>query len=158
MLVRMQMKEQVKNKMTDSNKLAVILVRGLVKIRTPVGDTLIMLRITRKNHAVVIDNNPVNLGMLHVVKDYVTWGEVSSATIKELVAKRGELFKSRESDTKEKYNYKFLEYEGKKYKPYFRLNPPRKGFGRKGIKMPFTAGGALGNRGDKINDLITRML
>jgi len=158
MLVQMQMKEQVKNKMTDSNKLAVILVRGLVKIRTPVGDTLTMLRITRKNHAVVIDNNPVNLGMLHVVKDYATWGEVSSATIKELVAKRGELFKSRESDTKEKYNYKFLEFEGKKYKPYFRLNPPRKGFGRKGIKMPFIVGGALGNRGDKINDLIMRML
>ncbi len=144
--------------MANSNKLAVVLVRGLVKIREPVGDTLTMLRITRKNHAVVIDNNPVNKGMLHMVKDYVTWGEVSSETIKELVAKRGEPFKSRESDSKEKYTYKYLEFEGRKYKPYFRLNPPRKGFGRKGIKMPFTVGGALGNRGDKINDLILRML
>ncbi|HLC88563.1 MAG TPA: uL30 family ribosomal protein [Candidatus Nanoarchaeia archaeon] len=144
--------------MTNSNKLAVVLVRGLVKIRKPVKDTLTMLRITRKNHAVVIENNPVNKGMLHLVKDYVTWGEISAETVKELVAKRGEKFQSRESDSKKRYNYNFLEFEGKKYKHYFRLNPPRKGFGRKGIKLSFTVGGALGHRGDKINDLIKRML
>lgn len=46
----------------------------------------------------------------------------------------------------------------KKIKNYFRLNSPRKGFERKGIKKPFSIGGALGYRGSKINDLIKRMI
>ena len=48
--------------------------------------------------------------------------------------------------------------DGKKIKPFFRLNPPAKGFGRKGIKVSFKAKGALGYRADKINDLIKRMI
>ena len=43
-------------------------------------------------------------------------------------------------------------------KPFFRLHPPRKGFERKGIKMPFKLGGVLGPRGDKINNLIKKMI
>ena len=43
-------------------------------------------------------------------------------------------------------------------KPFFRLNPPVKGFDRKGIKVPFSLGGALGYRKEKINDLIKRMV
>ena len=39
-----------------------------------------------------------------------------------------------------------------------RLHPPRKGHKRKGIKTPFTNGGALGSRGEKINELIMRMI
>ena len=140
------------------NKIAVILVRGLVNITQPVKDTLAMLRLSRKNHCVVIENNTINKGMIKKVKDYVTYGEITEETFTQLVEKRGEEFKARESDSKKKYNYKFLEVNGKKYKPYFRLNPPKKGFGRKGIKVPFKTGGALGNRSEKINDLIVRML
>ena len=40
----------------------------------------------------------------------------------------------------------------------FRLNPPRGGFERKGIKVSFNSGGALGYRGEKINSLIKKML
>ena len=43
-------------------------------------------------------------------------------------------------------------------KAYFRLMPPVKGFARQGIKKPFSMGGALGYRKDKINDLIKRMI
>ena len=143
---------------TGTGKLAIILVRGLVNIPRPVKDTLMMLRLKRKNHCVIVNNNPINIGMLKKVKDYVTWGKISDEVFKEMVEKRGEEFKGREKDCKGKYNYRVLEIAGKKYKPYFRLNPPRKGFGRKGIKNPFKMGGGLGNREDKINDLITRML
>ncbi|MBU0460174.1 MAG: uL30 family ribosomal protein [Nanoarchaeota archaeon] len=143
---------------TGTGKLAIILVRGLVNLPRPVKDTLMMLRLKRKNHCVIVDNNPINIGMLKKVKDYVTWGKISDEVFKEMVEKRGEEFKGREKDRKGKYNYRVLEIAGKKYKPYFRLNPPRKGFGRKGIKNPFKMGGGLGNREDKINDLITRML
>jgi large subunit ribosomal protein L30 len=141
-----------------STKLAVILVRGVVGVPKTVKDTLAMLRLSRKNRCFILESNEVYLGMLRKVKDYVTWGPITDQTFQELLSKRGQPFQSRESDSKGKYNYKFLEVSGKKYKPYFNLSPPRKGFGRKGIKAPFNVGGALGPRGDKINDLILRML
>jgi len=142
----------------SSGKIAVVLVRGLVEVNTKIKDTLAMLRLTRKNHCVVVDENPVNIGMIKKVKDYITWGPISDAVFKELVEKRGAEFQGREGDSKGKYKYKCLEIDGKKYKLYFRLNPPRKGFGRKGIKMAFKLGGGLGFRGDKMEDLIRRML
>jgi len=122
-------------KKVNRSKLAVILVRGLVEVTKPVKDTLAMLNLNRKNHCVVIENNPVNLGMIKKVKDYITWGDIDEGTFKELLNKKGETFLGRESDSKGKYKYNFLEIDGKKYKKYFRLNPPRKGFGRKGIKI-----------------------
>ncbi|MBT6774541.1 50S ribosomal protein L30 [Candidatus Woesearchaeota archaeon] len=152
-------KPVVKEEVNQSKgRLAVILVRGMVNVTQSVKDTLKMLRLNRKNHCVVLANTPLNLGMLKKVKDYITWGELDEETYNELVAKRGEEFQGRLTDFKQKYSYKYLEINGKKYKPCFRLNPPRKGFGRKGIKMAFNVSGALGNRGDKINDLIKRML
>jgi large subunit ribosomal protein L30 len=137
---------------------AVILVRGTVKTPQKVKDTLSMLKLNRKNHCVVLNVTPSLQGMLQKVKDYITWGEISDETFKELLDKRGAEFKARGSDSKNKYSYKQFESGKKKYKPYFRLNPPRKGFGRKGIKVSFQAGGGLGYRGDKMNNLIMRML
>ena len=80
-------------------------------------------------------------------------------TFNMLVEKRGEESNSRESDSKGKIKYNdFVVINNKKIKKYFRLNPPRKGFGRKGIKHPYQSGGALGYRGEAINDLIKRMV
>lgn len=140
------------------SKLAVILVRGLVKTQQETQRTLQLLNLRRKNTCVLIENNVVHQGMANKVKDYITWGEISEEVVQELVSKRGMIYKGRSTDAKEKYEYKTLNINGKKYKKYFRLNPPQKGFGRKGIKMPFKAGGALGYRGEKINDLIRRMI
>ena len=141
-----------------NNKLAIVLVRGLVNVTQSVKDTLAMLRLKRKNHCVVIENTPLNQGMVKKVKDYVTYGEINEETFKQLVEKRGEEFKARLEDSKRKYNYKSLDVNGKNYKPYFRLNPPKKGFGRKGVKLSFKVGGGLGDRGEKINDLLERMM
>ncbi len=140
------------------SKIAVVLVRGMVNVTQGVKDTLAMLNLSRKNTCIVVEDTPIYRGMIQKVKDYVTWGEVSDETFKAIVEKRGVEFKGRENDSKKKYSYKFIEVNGKKYKPYFRLNPPTKGFGRKGIKMPFKLGGALGDRKDKMNDLIMRMI
>lgn len=142
----------------SSQKLAIIVIRGNVNNPRDVIDTLEMLNLYRKNHCTVVENTPSYLGMINKIKDFVAWGEINDATYKELVAKRGEEFNERTSDSKNKYNYKYLEFNGKKYKKYFRLSPPRKGFGKKGIKAGFNAGGVLGYWGEKINDLIARML
>ncbi len=123
-----------------TNKLAVILIRGLVRIQTTVKDTLKMLNIERKHVCVVIEDTPSARGMINKCKDYVTWGEIDSATEKILTEKRG------------------VKGKDGKLKKYFRLSPPRGGFERKGIKKDFTVSGALGYRGNKINDLIKKMI
>ena len=143
----------------NTNQLAVVRVRGLTGIKIKIEDTLKMLRLYKKNYCCVLPNNPIYLGMLKKSKDYITWGEIDDETFNILVEKRGEEFKGRETDSKNKIKYNdFVLINNKKIKKYFRLNPPRKGFGRKGIKTSFQNGGALGYRGDKINDLIKRML
>ena len=151
-------KVEQKTTSKSSGKIAIVLIRGMVNLSGEVKDTLSKLNLHRKNNCVVIVDNPVNRGMIKRVKDYITWGIISEKMFLELVEQRGELYKGRTSDLKNKYTYKTLDVSGKKYKTYFRLNPPRKGFGRKGIKMPFKLGGALGDRAEKINDLLERMI
>ncbi|MBU1111156.1 MAG: uL30 family ribosomal protein [archaeon] len=139
--------------------LAAVLVRGMNKVRTSVKDTLKMLNLNHTNQCVILNNSSINIGMLKKVKDYLTWGEIDDATLNELVEKCGEEFKAREADSKGKIKYnKYFEHNGKKVNKTFRLNPPRKGFGRKGVKVPFTMSGGLGYRGEKINDLLKRMI
>jgi len=145
--------------MSEENKkrLAVIRIRGITGIKKDIKDTLKMLCLYHNNYCVVVNDSL--LGMIKKAKDYVTWGEIDDETYKLLVEKRGEEFKGRETDTKKKINYKkFIIVNNKKYKKYFRLSPPRGGFERKGIKVPFTIGGALGYRKEKINDLIKKMV
>ncbi len=143
----------------NEKKIAVIRVRGLVRVKKKINDTLKMLRLYKKNCCIVVPPTQTYLGMIKKVKDYVTYGEINDETFKLLIEKRGHLYKEREKDTKGKISYnKFFIHDNKKYKKYFRLNPPKKGFGRKGIKLSFKVGGALGYRGEKINDLIKRMI
>ncbi len=140
-------------------KLALIRVRGNVNLRDDVKYTFSLLRLYRKNFCVVVEDNPTFKGMINKVKDYITYGEISDDVYKELVSKRGEEYKGKEKDSKGKIEYKrFILVDGKKIKPFFRLNPPRGGFERKGIKVSFKAHGALGYREDKINDLLKRMI
>lgn len=142
-----------------TKQLAAIRVRGLNRINQRVEDTMSMLRLYRKNYCAVIPNNPVYIGMLKKAKDYITWGEIDDDTFNMLVNKRGEEFNGRETDAKSKIKYNdFMVVNNKKIKKYFRLNAPRKGFGRKGIKHTFKEGGALGYRGEAINELIRRMI
>jgi len=142
----------------ENGKIAILLIRGMTDMTQPMLKTLELLHLSRKNQVVVIADNPVSRGMANKVKDFVTWGEINAETFKELVQKRGEEYLGRLQDSKGTYDYNVVKIEGKVYKPYFRLNPPRKGFGRKGIKIAFSVGGALGYRGAKINDLLMRMI
>lgn len=121
--------------------MAVVLIKGTIGAKSEVKSTLEKLRLRTKNACVIVKNTPSFMGMLNKVKDLTTYGEVSDETIRLLQDKRGQ----KDAKTGE-------------LKPFFRLNPPRKGFERKGTKIPFTVGGALGYRGDKINDLIQRMI
>jgi large subunit ribosomal protein L30 len=126
----------------SGDKFAVVRVRGTIRVVHAINDTMDMLHLYRKNFCVIIDRK--QLGMVKKVKDYVTYGEINKETEDMLIKKRGK---------------KSVDKEGKEVlKKYFRLNPPKKGFGRKGIKVSFSNSGGLGYRGEQINDLIKRML
>jgi len=111
-----------------SNKIAIVRVRGKVKVKKVVEDTLRMLRLYNKNYCVIIDNSQTANGMIQKVKDYVTFGEVSDKIFLELVIKRGEIYSGRTQDSKGKIKYlrRYFEYDNKKYNKYFRLAPPKK--------------------------------
>ncbi len=139
-------------------KLAIVRIRGLTGVKSGIKQTLDLLRLYRKNYCVVVEGTPSMTGMIKKVKDYVTWGEISDATYKTLVEKRGTPFVGRTEDKRQTVKYKFVEINGKKLKPFFTLSPPRGGFERKGTKMPYSNGGALGYRGEKINALLAKMI
>lgn len=141
-------------------KLAVIMLRGEVGLSDRIKRTLRQLRLSRKNHCVVVPNKAENLNMIRKINDYITWGEINDETFNELADKRGELYNGIEEDKKKRisYSHRYFTFNNKKIKKVFRLNSPVKGFGKKGLKASFKNGGALGYRGDKINELIKRMI
>ncbi|MDO8481252.1 MAG: uL30 family ribosomal protein [Nanoarchaeota archaeon] len=140
--------------------IAVVRVRGLVRVRIPLQATMKHMRLMNHNYCVFLEATPQNLGMIKKVRDYITWGEVDEAFMKEVAEKRGDLYIGPEKDAKGKISYarRFIVIGGKKYRKHFRLNPPRSGYGREGVKTPFSKGGALGDRKEKIADLLRRMM
>ena len=147
------------SKPSKEKLLAVVRVRGLINLRHGIAKTFEQLNLHNQNWCVILKNTESNLGMVKKVRDYVTYGEVSEDVLNAVIEKRGELFKGREHDSKKKISYKkFFVYKNKKYQRYLRLSPPKKGYRRKGIKTSFVNGGALGYRGEKINDLLKRMI
>lgn len=150
-----------------------IRVRGRVRVRPQIEDTLDKLSLVRLHHARVVKTTPSMKGMITKVKDYVTWGEIDDVTLTQLLEKRGRLTgNKRLTDAYVKKNSSFssikalakailageasmADVDG--LKPIFRLTPPKKGFdGKK--KYPVSMGGVTGYRGEDINQFAQRML
>lgn len=151
---------------------AVIRVRGSVNIKPDIKKTMQLLRLTRANHCVLLEENTVYKGMLQIIKDYTTWGEINKETLTKLLMARGRLIgdkplteeylkKAAPYHSFEKLSEAILENKVKykdipEVKPVFRLNPPRKG--HRTVKRSFVNKGSLGYRKDAINPLVERML
>ena len=151
---------------------AAIRVRGIVNVKPDIKKTLQLLDLTRVNHCVLLEENPSTKGMLQVVKDYLTWGEIDKKVLAKLITIRGKLEGDKnltESYIKSATSYdnidklsqaiidnKFKYKDIPSVKPVFRLNPPRKGY--ESIKRSFVNKGALGYRGEKINTLLEKMI
>lgn len=153
-----------------SKRIAVVRVRGQVGTRGDVEDTLRRLRLTRVNHCVVIDDSPQMMGMVKKCANYITWGEIDSGTLALLIEKRGRAPGNRRIsseelrisgvDSFESLSEKVCNFECeldalKCLKPVFRLHPPSRGY--RHVKKPYPRG-ALGYRGEKINELLRRMV
>lgn len=135
-------------------------------------ETLDMLHLSRNNHAVLVDDSPAFVGMLKAAQSFITWGEASKETVNMLLKEKGRIAGNKKltDDYLQKVGHKSLEELAEailscraKYwklpniQPVFRLHPPTKGFKGK-VKKSLAAGGELGYRGEKINELIKRML
>lgn len=165
-------KEKEVNK--EKKRIAVIRVRGKVHLREDISDTMKLMNLTRINHCVVVPSTPQYMGMINKAKDYITYGEISAEVMNKLLSKRGKLmgnkkltdkhiekntgYKSIGDLSKNIIDYKVELKDVPNLKPVFRLRPPKKGYDRGGIKHPYSLGGALGYRGEKINELLERMI
>jgi len=116
--------------------IAIIRIKGQVKVRHDMEDTLTRLGLKTKYSCAIIEKpKEQELGMITKIRDFVAFGEISNDTYKKLVDARGKFTKS---------------------KTHFRLHPPRGGIES---KKHFGIGkGVLGNHGNKINELLERML
>ena len=154
-------------------KVAIIRIAGQQGLNEKIKTTFKLLNLHKKNTCVIVPNTKPIQGMLKLIKDQVTWGEIDQPTIKALLEKRGRIKGNQpltEEYIKEKLKISLEDFskqlaEDKKQikdldglKPFFRLLPPRGGFERKGTKKHFSIGGTLGYRKEKINDLILKML
>ena len=158
---------------TEEHKCIVaVRVRGVISAPKQVRETLEMLNLKRNNYAVLIDNRPSFLGMLKTAQNFITWGEASKETVRMLIKERGRTLGNKRltDEYAQKIGYKSLDELAQavfncqvKYwklpniQPVFKLHPPKKGFKGK-IKRAYGAGGELGYRGEKINELIKRMI
>jgi large subunit ribosomal protein L30 len=135
-------------------------------------ETLEMLHLKHDNHASLVDDRSSYLGMLRTVSDYITYGEPSMDTVSMLIRLRGRTTGNKRltEEYAQKSGFKSLDdlvesiHSGRSeywklpnVHPFFRLHPPSKGYKGK-IKRSFISGGELGNRGEKIDDLLKRML
>lgn len=151
--------------------IAIIRLRGRTGRNYHIEHTLKLLKLHKPNHVVIYQESESLNGMLHKVKDAVTWGEVNGDMIEHVLKKRGELVgKNRLNDKHMKSTSEYSTvkqfskavFKGEanikdipNLQPVFRLSPPRKGF--KSLKNPVNRKGDLGYRGEAINELLARM-
>lgn len=152
---------------------AIVRLRGTVNVSPDIRYALALLRLHRVNHCALLDDNEYTRGMLAKVKDYVAWGPISEEMLVTLLKTRGRL--SGGQRLTEEYVHGQTPFGSiqelarallagsvtmralaqYRIKPLLRLHPPRKGL--RGKKRSFQQGGDLGNHGEQINDLLSKM-
>ncbi|CAD6236436.1 GSCOCG00008181001-RA-CDS [Cotesia congregata] len=179
-----RMKRQAKNRgnyyIPSEARLAfVIRIRGVNQIAPKPRKILKLLRLKQINNAVFIRLNKATINMLRIVEPYVTWGYPNLKSVRELIYKKGfaKIDRQRIAITSNEIIEKKLGRTdiicvedliheiftvGSKFKYAsnflwpFKLNTPTGGWRKK--TNHYVEGGDFGNREDKINELIRRMV
>ena len=138
--------------------IVVIRIKGDVKKKISIKETLSRLRLRRKYACVLIEEkDKIKLGMLKKIKDFAAFGEIDKQMLIRLIEKRGKSIEKKEINAEEiaegVLKGKTLKEFG--LKEFFRLHPPRGGLKSSKLRFPK---GVLGNNKEKINLLIERML
>ena len=149
--------------------------------RIPKEIQLILTKLNLKelNNAIILFYNKDNFKMIKLIESYITWGYINKTRIEELLRKRGsvtvgnnepnELDNTQIENALGKYGIVCIEdiiYELTKetknaknvlhYLGYFKLENNDEGFDK--VNVPFEKGGNQGFRGDKINELLKKMI
>ncbi|MDH4213149.1 MAG: 50S ribosomal protein L30 [Candidatus Thorarchaeota archaeon] len=157
----------------DEKVILAIRIRGQVRVRPQIEDTLNKLLLGRLHQARLIKATPSLEGMIAKAKDYITWGVPSEEVIEKLLIKRGRITGNAhltDSYVKKNSNHSSVKALAKAIaageasvsdveglKPVFRLTPPTKGFKGK-RNVPVNMGGITGDRGEGISELALRMI
>jgi ribosomal protein L30/L7E len=64
--------------------LCAIRLRGSIKVRKDIKDTMDILGLKKVNTLVVLDDIPIVTGMIKKVENFVTWGNISDETMKNI--------------------------------------------------------------------------
>ena len=72
-------------------RIAIIRISGEQGLNEKVKTTFKLLNLHKKYNCVIVSNTAQLEGMLKVIKDNVTWGEIDKETISTLLEKRGRL-------------------------------------------------------------------
>jgi 60S ribosomal protein uL30 len=163
---------------TERKVVFVVRIRGINNVAPNVRKILQLLRLRQIHNGVFVKVNKATMTMLKLVEPYVTYGEPSLKSIRDLIYKRGfgRVAKQRVALTDNSIIQKALGKHdiiciediihqvqtcGGKFKEAnnflwpFKLSSPLGGLSNK--KIHFSEGGDAGNRGEYINELIARM-
>lgn len=139
--------------------IALVRITGQVRVDADVAETLNRLRLGKKFTCSIVNEDPVTLGMIKKVKDYIAYGTIDEKTLVEIIKARGKVIgdtkgkiKDAEKIAKEVMAGKGLEEF--KVKPFFGLHPARGGIDSKHHYPK----GVIGNHKENITKLIMRML
>jgi large subunit ribosomal protein L30 len=138
---------------------AVIRVRGNISVTPKIKKTFQLLNLNNVNNMSVWPENEQSLKMIKMVENHATYGIIDDATLTEVIKAKGKAIEGKldaEKAAKEMIAGKRAKEVN--LKNIFKMSPPKKGYDRKGIKKPYSLGGALGNRKEAINELIKRMM
>ncbi|XP_012342823.2 60S ribosomal protein L7 [Apis florea] len=158
----------------------VIRIRGVNQVAPKVRKVLQLFRLKQINNGVFVKLNKATINMLRIVEPYITWGYPNLKSVRELIYKRGfaKINRQRIPITSNSIIEKNLVRRsgiiciedliheiftvGPKFKfasnflwP-FKLNTPNGGWRKK--TNHYVEGGDFGNREDKINELLRRMV
>jgi large subunit ribosomal protein L30 len=142
----------------------VIRISGLVEIPEKVNEALFRLRLRRKYTSVLLLPTKENLALLKKLRNTIAYGVIDAKNLEHLIAKRGQPIDKKKKISAESIANEILSMEKKGkldlkslgLKPFFRLHPPIGGIDTK-VHFPIRKG-VLGDNGEKINDLVRRML
>jgi large subunit ribosomal protein L30 len=137
-------------------------IRGIRNIKPKQRHTLKLLGLYKVNNAIIVKDKQEIMQMLHVAKDYITYGPINEETVLSLIEKKYLRKKAKEKKAKEEIKNEarkilndFISSNKNRFNYTFRLRPPTKGY--KNIKLPYNASGDLGKR-DEMDSLIKRMI
>lgn len=134
---------------SENKLLAVVRVRGTNNVRESIEHTMQRLNLPRVNSLSLVFGTKSNLGMVRKANNFITYGEISQDLLEKLLAKRGIKASVPELMSGKKTPKDLVPLP-------LRMHPPKRGY--RSVKEGFNAGGDLGYRGEKINELVKRMM